>query len=154
MGTLGAGLDPYIDLSTPAQSFLAGTEDDAKKTNHGPVTMSAKLLSEVDWEKLALQANFHPQEMAAKCAVSLRHLECCFAARFQTTPGRWSRKLRFRLATEFIISGLSTKEVAARLGFTDNAHLCNEFKKLLGTTPKEYIRLRPTNHFTSQSGRR
>lgn len=101
--------------------------------------MSAKLFHDMDWEKVAFQARFRPRDIAAKCEVSLRHLERHFAAQFQKTPKQWARQLRFRLAIDLMRSGLSIKQVAAKLGYSDSAHLCNEFRRVWGVSPRQYV---------------
>jgi AraC-like DNA-binding protein len=98
--------------------------------------MSGHLLRVNDWQSLARKAHFRPASMAAICSVSLRQLERHFARRFHTTPGAWTRELRLELAKALISRGWSNKAVAAELRFTDNAHLCREFRKKCGTTPQ------------------
>jgi transcriptional regulator GlxA family with amidase domain len=96
----------------------------------------AKASLTTDWQELARNSQFKPSKMAATCQVSLRQLERHFAARFQMSPGAWSRNLRISLAKELLSRGLSNKEVVAELFFTDTAHLCREYKKRYGATPQ------------------
>jgi len=91
-----------------------------------------------DWQVLAHKARFRPASMAALCCISLRQLERHFASQFNTTPRCWTQHLRLTLAKELLSQGFSNKAVVAELGFTDNAHLCREFKKRCGTTPRGY----------------
>jgi transcriptional regulator GlxA family with amidase domain len=100
--------------------------------------MNGLLSSIGDWRVLAHRAKFRPASMAAICSISLRQLERHFASQFHTTPRSWTQHLRLCIAKELISQGLSNKAVVAELGFTDNAHLCREFKKKCGTTPRCY----------------
>ena len=95
--------------------------------------MSRKLLRVESWEEVAREARFQPAAMASLCSVSLRQLQRHFKHHFGTTPRQWARDLRWQLAQKLIGEGWSNKWVAAELGFTDNAHLCREFKKLCAT---------------------
>jgi transcriptional regulator GlxA family with amidase domain len=98
--------------------------------------MSGQLLRIQNWEKMAREACFRPSVMAAMCPTSLRQLERHFADQFDTTPGKWSRKLRLRLARELLAKGWANKAIAAELGFTDSSHLCRHFKKMCGASPQ------------------
>jgi AraC-like DNA-binding protein len=90
------------------------------------------------WELLARAAGFHPAELAGICAVSLRHLERFFGARFQKTPGSWLRELQCRMAKELILRGYSSKAAAAELKFANASHFCREFKRVHGVSPQSF----------------
>jgi transcriptional regulator GlxA family with amidase domain len=100
--------------------------------------MSRKLLRIQSWGEVAREAKFQPATMASLCSVSLRQLQRHFKTHFGTTPRQWARDLRWQLAQKLIGAGCSNKWVVAELGFTDNAHLCREFKKLCGATPQSH----------------
>ena len=98
----------------------------------------SKLFEIRDWERLASQARFRPESMAALCPVSLRQLERFFSKKFQKTPQQWARQLRGRLALELISQGWSSKAVAGQLHFWDESHFCNEFKRVHGAPPQAF----------------
>jgi AraC-like DNA-binding protein len=98
--------------------------------------MKGRLERISDWEALARAGEFEPAKMAALCPISLRQLERFFAEHFRKTPGEWTRELQCRLAQHLIAEGYSTKAAALELKFTNEPHLCREFKKLFGVTPQ------------------
>ena len=100
--------------------------------------MSGCLLQIQDWEKLAREANFQPQVMAALCPISLRQLERLFKRELKKTPSQWVRDLRCRLALKLISMGWSSKAVAAELHYWDESHFCHEFKRVHGASPKRF----------------
>ncbi|MCX6938736.1 MAG: AraC family transcriptional regulator [Verrucomicrobia bacterium] len=76
-------------------------------------------------------------ELAA--AAGLRTETVCrqFQRYLGTTPGRYLRAKRIRLAAERLNApGVSIKEVAAGLGFSDAFHFSRVFKQELGVSPK------------------
>jgi AraC-like DNA-binding protein len=91
-----------------------------------------------DWEKLAREANFQPQVMAALCPTSLRQLERFFKRDLKQTPRQWVRDLRCRLARKLISTGWSSKAVAAELHYWDESHFCHEFKRVYGAAPQSF----------------
>jgi transcriptional regulator GlxA family with amidase domain len=100
-----------------------------------------KLLEIQNWEKLACEANFRPESMAALCPVSLRQLERFFSRRFHKTPNEWAKELRGRLALKLISEGWSNKAVAGKLHFWDESHFCNHFKRVYGAPPQTFAPL-------------
>lgn len=101
-------------------------------------TMSARLQSIQEWEKLARQAKFQPGVMAALCPISLRQMQRFFLKAFHKTPGEWSRELRCRLARQLISQGWSNKAVVVELHFGNEAHFCHEFKRVFGCAPQSF----------------
>jgi AraC-like DNA-binding protein len=104
--------------------------------------MSRNLSKIRSWEDLAQHAGFQPAAMAARCDISLRQLERFFAGNFHKTPKIWARELRCSLAKKLLAEGWTNKAVAHELKFTDDSHLCHEFKNLFGFPPRAFG---PTN---------
>jgi AraC-like DNA-binding protein len=102
--------------------------------------MKARLSKIQNWEGLAKQAQFQPAVMAALCPISLRHLERYFTHQFSQSPKEWSRQLRCRMAHQLITEGWSNKAVVMELGFSNESHLCHEFKHFYGGPPQSFAR--------------
>ena len=98
--------------------------------------MSSRLQETTDWEKLAADADYKSERMAAACSVTLRQLERFFKRRFGQGPAAWMRDLKCRKAADLISSGYSTKAAAQEIGFASPSHLCHEFKKVYGVSPQ------------------
>lgn len=103
--------------------------------------MDGRLLGIQDWENLAKEAGFQPAMMAALCPISLRQLQRFFVQHFNQTPGKWMRKLRCEQARRLIAEGWSNKAVAAHLGFSNESHLCHEFRRVYGVPPQSFAPL-------------
>ncbi len=98
--------------------------------------MSVRAFRRRDWEKIANQAGFQPRHMASICRISLRQLERDFEQELGKTPIEWSRELRCRLAVKLIAEGYTNKAVVTELKFASPSHLCHEFKKVYGDSPR------------------
>jgi AraC-like DNA-binding protein len=68
------------------------------------------------------------------------HLVRSFGAEFGIAPHRYLTGRRLDLARRQLLSGRRAAEVAAAVGFHDQAHLTRHFKRLLGVTPAAFAR--------------
>jgi AraC-like DNA-binding protein len=100
--------------------------------------MNKRLVMIKDWETLAQEAGFVPAVMADLCLVSLRQLERFFKQKFNSTPRKWTRELRCRIAVTLISQGWSTKAVAGELKYANESHFCHEFKKSRGVPSQSF----------------
>ena len=81
-------------------------------------------------------------EVAARSAVSLRHLERVFQEQIGVSPKVFGRLLRLDHALELAGPGSNWAEVANSCGYFDQSHLVKEFRALTGATPVEFTALR------------
>lgn len=71
--------------------------------------------------------------------VSKYHLVRSFSSLIGMPPHRYLETVRVNRARSFLESGMPLAEVACSAGFSDQSHLTNCFKKILGITPKRYF---------------
>jgi transcriptional regulator GlxA family with amidase domain len=76
--------------------------------------------------------------MAARVAVSPRHLSRLFRAELGTTPARWLERIRLDRAQQLLLEGHSVTTVARDSGFGSDESLRRAFAHHLSTTPTEY----------------
>jgi AraC-like DNA-binding protein len=67
-----------------------------------------------------------------------------FRAAYGLPPHAYLTNLRVQRAREMLDAGLRPAEVAARVGFTDQAHLTRHFKRIVGVPPGAYLLGRAT----------
>ncbi len=77
-------------------------------------------------------------EVAAGVGVSREHLVRRFAAVQGMPPMAWALQRRVARARTLLRGGMPPAEVAAALGFADQAHLTRAFRAAMGTTPGRY----------------
>lgn len=107
--------------------------------------MEGRLLTIKEWEEVARKADYSPGKMAVLCSMSERQMQRLFQQHVKCTPSRWLRQLQCRLAKQLISQGYSNKAVAAELKFSSQSHFCREFKKVFGSSPKNFARAQNNN---------
>jgi len=92
---------------------------------------------------LATPPSLH--ELARSAGVHRAHLARAFRAAFGCTIGQYIRANRVqRVAERLVDSHTPIAQLAAELGFTDQAHLTHTFRRAYGTTPRAYRSERQT----------
>jgi AraC-like DNA-binding protein len=79
-------------------------------------------------------------ELAAHAGLSTHHLIRAFRREVGLTPHAYVVDVRVRRAQDRLRAGRAPAEVAADVGFADQAHLTRAFKARLGVTPGAYRR--------------
>lgn len=77
-------------------------------------------------------------QIAAEVGISREHLIRRFSGVYGMPPMRWASQLRVARARSLLRAGMPPADVAAALGFTDQAHLTRAFRDAMGTTPGRY----------------
>ena len=80
-------------------------------------------------------------ELAAMEGMSEYALIRAYRRRFSITPLQHLMSLRVECACELLAEGAAPADVAAEVGFADQAHLTRVFKQRIGTTPAAYRKM-------------
>jgi AraC-like DNA-binding protein len=89
---------------------------------------------------------FEPVTLAAagaRLGASPTHLVRCFSRAFGVAPHAYVLGRRIDAARRQLLDGRPPAEVAAAVGFHDQAHLTRHFRHHIGTTPARYARPTP-----------
>jgi AraC family transcriptional regulator len=90
--------------------------------------LHARFAEQIAFSELARVAGVHPVYLARE-----------FRRRFGCTMGEYVRRLRIEAACRLISkTDIPLNEIAARLGFYDQSHFANAFKRQTGLTPTRY----------------
>ena len=103
----------------------------------------SRLPEEIEQLKLALDnavgENFRLEDFASRSGMSEAHLIRQFRSHFQATPYDYLMMRKIETAQRLLLySTLSVKEIAARLGFSDQYYFSNYFKRKKGLSPRLY----------------
>ncbi|TAK97742.1 MAG: AraC family transcriptional regulator [Verrucomicrobia bacterium] len=96
-------------------------------------------ITQQEWERLAVQAEYAPAKLAVLRGVSLRQLERDIKRRFGLEPRKWLDKQRIVAAQKRLLAGQSVKCVAMELGFKQASHFCRQFKLEYNLTPSQFL---------------
>jgi AraC-like DNA-binding protein len=90
-----------------------------------------------------LQRNPHlrVRRLAARLDISERSISRSFQAMFGTGPKQFARIARIERAWSARAQGATWADVAYAAGFTDQAHMINDFTKIVGVPPAQLVRL-------------
>ncbi len=85
-------------------------------------------------------------DMAATVGLSESWFSNVFKQTTGKTPLQWQLGKRIDLAKKFLIdSDLTVADIAAQLGFSDQAHLTKVFRQIVGATPAAWRRMQQTH---------
>ncbi|MFI5731506.1 helix-turn-helix domain-containing protein [Kribbella sp. NPDC051587] len=100
--------------------------------------------AEVDWAWRRLRSSHGAigvQELAAEIGWSRRHLTDRFTTEFGLAPKVAARVLRFEQAVQRVRRQPTVRlaDLAAELGYADQAHLTREWQAIAGCSPRQWI---------------
>jgi transcriptional regulator GlxA family with amidase domain len=99
--------------------------------------LRSELLRALEFIHNHLDTSMSLQEVADAAGLSVHHFAHLFKASMGETPHRYVIRQRVERARRLLQQGdLSLAEVALAVGFYDQAHFTNNFKRLTGMTPK------------------
>ena len=131
-------LEAEVRLATVAERIRASFgESPASPPVPGPRELAERLRSHLDAHL------FEPLTMAAAAeaiGASPAHLARAFSDAFGIAPHAYVLGRRLEAARDRILGGQSLADVAAEVGFVDQAHLTRRFRRFLGTTPGRFAR--------------
>jgi AraC-like DNA-binding protein len=79
------------------------------------------------------------EKLASLLGISKRQLSRGFRASYGTSPKQYARLARVEKVVDARRRGLGWADVAYACGFTDQAHLINDFGAIVGRTPAEFF---------------
>jgi AraC-like DNA-binding protein/mannose-6-phosphate isomerase-like protein (cupin superfamily) len=85
--------------------------------------------------------NITLNELSVLTGISKYHLLRSFTKQKGISPYSYLEAIRINEAKKFLEKGFSPLEVALKTGFTDQSHFTNFFKKFIGITPKQYMKI-------------
>ncbi|WP_199336866.1 helix-turn-helix transcriptional regulator [Oscillatoria sp. FACHB-1407] len=87
-----------------------------------------------------LDQNLTLMSLAAIAHLSPSYFSALFKQSTGLTPHQYVIQCRINRAKQLLLQGMSVAEVALNLGFSHQSHLSRHFKRLVGVTPKEFLK--------------
>lgn len=119
-----------------------------KKKNTSPGNYHKNIAQMI---KLKLEANIHSnestEELLKHIHLSYRQLSRYFQKYFNSSIKKYHIQLRIKKVQELLLhENLSVTTIAYELGFSSSQHLSNQFKKITGATPSEWLQFTNQNN--------
>jgi AraC-like DNA-binding protein len=90
---------------------------------------------------LRLDPSLRVRQLATRLEVSERNLCRNFGAMFGMGPKQFARITRIERVISAWAQGASWADIAYATGFTDQAHMINDFTAIVGLSPTEWVRM-------------
>jgi len=103
----------------------------------GPSRRAVRLAQELI--EASLTQNLSLVELAEAVGLSRYHLLRVFKQSTGLPPHAWRAQRRGHMARRLLSSGMSITDAALESGFADQSHLSHWFKRMVGTTPRQYL---------------
>jgi AraC family transcriptional regulator len=111
-------------------------------TQRGPEGLLSWQIRRIyDYVDAHITARLTVPELGSVVHLSEGHFSRCFKRTVGLTPHAFVLHRRLQLAARLMLeSSAALADIAVRSGFTDQAHLCNQFKRAVGESPAEWRR--------------
>lgn len=139
----GVGSRLYIDSLTAAlMSHLLrhySAQKRISQTNHSGLS-KRQLQQVIDFINQHLDQDLALAELASIVQISPSYFSSLFKQSTGLAPHQYVIQCRIDCAKQLLLQGKLIAEVAYSLGFTHQSHLSRHFKRLVGVTPKAFIK--------------
>lgn len=105
------------------------------------IPASASVGRALEYMRDTLTVKLTLDELAAACGLSKYHFVRQFRQQIGVAPLQFHMQLRLLAARNLLRYHTSTLDVAHRLGFYDQSHFINSFRRTMGITPRHYQRI-------------
>lgn len=110
-----------------------------------PITFKESKPSEINKVLTYIDSNYGSNitldNLSSLICLSKYHFLRSFTKEVGITPYKYLETIRINKAKILLKQGVNPAQVALETGFTDQSHLNNLFKKLIGITPKQYMNM-------------
>jgi AraC-like DNA-binding protein len=130
--------------STSSSSQERADEDNTRTVAHKTVRATHAVQRALDFIDACFADPISLSELAGVAGLSISRFAVRFSAEMGISPQQYVRLVRVRQAQRLLSHGLPPSVVAAEVGFFDQSHLCRHFKRVLGSTPLEWLRVANT----------
>ncbi len=105
-----------------------------------PASFRAELQRAVTYIQDNLAADLSLKTLAQEAGLSSYHFAHLFTEAFGIAPHQYVIQARIEWTKALMTRGLPLCDVAQRVGFSDQSHFTRHFKRLVGITPRVFVR--------------
>lgn len=128
-------------LSIALATYLLGRYSGRpmRSDGHRPGLSSTQFRRVNDYIEANLARDIGVVELAELIGLSAHYFSSLFKTAFGASPHRYVLRRRIEEAQQLLVcSGMPIAQLALHLGFSDQSHFSETFRKVTGTTPKRY----------------
>lgn len=104
-----------------------------------PASLTAPIREAVAYLEAHHDRQITVNEVAAVAGVSEYHFMRTFRATAGLSVHRYLTQIRLRRAKELLMGGMGAAEIALTIGFFDQSHFINQFRRQFGVTPGAFV---------------
>lgn len=137
-------LEYYISLLLGKMWYLliTGFAKDVKPVSKKEVRQLERIQKMVLYVQKHYMEEITVADIASSVYISVTECQRCFHQMLNSSPSKYLMEYRMEQSVELLNqSSLSISEIANQVGFNYPSHFIQNFKKVLGVTPKEYRNL-------------
>ncbi|MGE4588021.1 MAG: AraC family ligand binding domain-containing protein [Acidaminococcaceae bacterium] len=112
-----------------------------QKTTSPQLELSAEINAICEFLEKNYKENITLNQLSSLTGLSKYHLLRSFTKQKGISPYSYLETIRIVKAKKLLEQGISPLETALQTGFTDQSHFSNFFKKFIGLTPKQYMKI-------------
>lgn len=138
--TLGVAASGRLEQESALMAVVTGLAENGSGVTRPSGDGGIAIRRARAWIEAHFRENFGLGEVAAAAGLSLFRLGHLFKDAVGLSPIAYRNQRRVTEARRLLLAGWSIADAALEMGFADQSHLTRQFQRIVGTSPRRYLR--------------